>query len=140
MFLITDDDHHALGALTVEADRWVARDTAGRTLYSRVHQDAAEHAAQRYGHLVPTYFYGLYASSGDDPRSRRDPDRVVLVDQLGLLYVPEPMPMYVTACCAAPVTIFTDDGSLYCKGCFADADHRLLADPQPAPRTPPTAP
>jgi hypothetical protein len=34
-------------------------------------------------------------------------------------------PWLATECCHAPVSVDSDDGTTYCKGCYAEADSRL---------------
>lgn len=40
-----------------------------------------------------------------------------------------PVPFYVTPCCGAAVSIFTDDGTVYCKSCYGEADMLLCGVP-----------
>jgi hypothetical protein len=124
MFLITDPAGHPRGAIAVENGRWIGRDTAGRPLFNRKDQAGATAAARRFGRLVSSTWYGIRVTRPGQTRSER-----VRYDRRGLPYVTDPWPMYVTPCCAATVTISTDDGVLCCRACYAAVDHRLAWDP-----------
>jgi len=130
MFLITDDAGGPLGAVAVEAGRWIGRDTAGRKLFNRKNLSGATVAARPIGQLVSTAWYGIRGARPGETRSER-----IRHDRRGLPYVADPWPMYVTRCCAATVTITIDDGALCCRACYQEVDHRLAWDPdlsQPA--------
>lgn len=126
MFLITDDTDNPLAAVAVEGGRWVGRDTTGRILFDRKSLSGARVAARPVGQLVSTAWYGIRGARPGETRSER-----VHHDRRGLPYVIDPCvgPMYVTACCAATVTITIDDGALCCRACYAEVDHRLAWDP-----------
>lgn len=68
MFLITDAAYSPLGAVAVEGDRWVGRDTAGRKLFDRRNQAGATAAANRMGLLVSSAWYGIRATYADEAR------------------------------------------------------------------------
>lgn len=60
------------------------------------------------------------------------PAEPIFVDRHDLPYVERPWgPMYLSPCCLAAVTIFVDDGVLYCKKCYQGVDERLAAIPEP---------
>ena len=124
MFLITDTAGHPVGAVAVEDDRWVGRDTTGRQMFNRKDLTGASRAARLYGTLTSTAWYGIRATRPGQTRSER-----ILTDRRGLRYVTDPWPMYVTTCCAATVTITIDDGVLCCRACYTAVDPRLAWDP-----------
>jgi hypothetical protein len=60
------------------------------------------------------------------------PPEALFVDRYDLPYIELPWgPMYLSPCCFAAVTIFTDDGVLYCKKCYEGVEARLAAIPVP---------
>jgi hypothetical protein len=124
MFLITNAAGRPVGALAIEDDRWVGRDTTGRQLFNRKDLTGASRAARRYGTLTSTAWYGIRTTRPGQTRSER-----ILTDRRGLPYVTDPWPMYVTTCCAATVTITVDDGVLCCRACYRAVDPRLAWDP-----------
>ncbi|MDG4795043.1 hypothetical protein [Micromonospora sp. WMMD1082] len=60
------------------------------------------------------------------------PSEPIFMDRYDLPYVERPWGlMYLSPCCLAAVTVFIDDGVLYCKKCYEQVEERLAAVPEP---------
>ena len=57
LFLLTDDDYNALGAVDVESGRWIGRDTSGAIIFNRKDYHGAEQASKRVGRFVSSAWY-----------------------------------------------------------------------------------
>ncbi|WP_238324055.1 hypothetical protein [Salinispora pacifica] len=72
---------------------------------------------------------GMTISTVDSAKPQPE---TIFVDLHGLPYIDQSWgPMYLSPCCYAAATIFTDDGVLYCKKCYEGVDERLAGRPEP---------
>jgi hypothetical protein len=80
LYLITDDTYGALGAIALEGDRYIGRDTSGKVLFDRQDYDGMTRAGRKHGRIVSAAFYGVKTLGEYRPETNTMPCPCLMCD------------------------------------------------------------